>query len=124
MKYRKKPVTIDALQWEGTCKFSAIREMSKFLNDTNEIIGDENITNPTLKDVEQAILEKDEYTIDSPTYKLFVFGGEDKNVKLIIKTLEGEMHVSPGDYVIRGVEGEYYPCKPDIFEKTYEPVND
>jgi len=34
------------------------------------------------------------------------------------------MHVSKGDYVIRGVEGEYYPCKPDIFEKTYELVND
>lgn len=40
-----------------------------------------------------------------------------------IDTLEGKMLVSKGDFVIRGVEGEYYPCKPDIFKKTYEPVN-
>ena len=40
----------------------------------------------------------------------------------IIHTLEGEMRVSKGDYVIRGVKGEFYPCKPDIFEATYERV--
>ena len=39
-----------------------------------------------------------------------------------IKTLEGELHVSKGDFVIKGVKGEFYPCKPDIFEQTYEPV--
>ena len=39
---------------------------------------------------------------------------------LFIQTLEGEMRASPGDWVIRGVQGEYYPCKPDIFEQTYE----
>lgn len=39
-----------------------------------------------------------------------------------IKTLEGDMHVSVGDFIIRGVNGEYYPCKPDIFAKTYETV--
>lgn len=38
---------------------------------------------------------------------------------LYIKTLEGAMHVSKGDYIIKGVEGEFYPCKPDIFRKTY-----
>lgn len=37
-----------------------------------------------------------------------------------IKTLEGVMHASPGDWIIRGVKGEFYPCKPDIFEATYE----
>jgi hypothetical protein len=42
--------------------------------------------------------------------------------KLLIATLEGTMTASPGDWVIRGVHGEYYPCKPDIFEATYEPV--
>jgi hypothetical protein len=42
--------------------------------------------------------------------------------KLKIQTLEGEMTASVGDFIIRGVEGEYYPCKPDIFAKTYEPV--
>lgn len=39
-----------------------------------------------------------------------------------IRTLEGWMLVTPGDYVIRGVAGEHYACKPDIFLKTYEPV--
>lgn len=41
---------------------------------------------------------------------------------LLIPTLEGEMRVSDGDYVIRGVQGEFYPCKPDIFHATYEEV--
>lgn len=41
---------------------------------------------------------------------------------LKISTLEGNMHVSIGDWIICGVNGEFYPCKPDIFEKTYEAV--
>ena len=41
---------------------------------------------------------------------------------LVIRTLEGDMRVSVGDYVIRGVDGEFYPCKPDIFAKTYKAV--
>jgi len=41
-----------------------------------------------------------------------------------IKTLEGTMHASVGDYIITGVRGEQYPCKPDIFEETYEPAED
>lgn len=41
---------------------------------------------------------------------------------LNIATLEGGMEASPGDWVIKGVKGEFYPCKPDIFEATYEPV--
>lgn len=41
---------------------------------------------------------------------------------LVIKTLEGEMRASAGDWIIRGVKGELYPCKPDIFAMTYEPV--
>lgn len=40
-----------------------------------------------------------------------------------ILTLEGEMRADRGDWIIRGVNGEIYPCKPDIFEKTYEPVD-
>lgn len=42
--------------------------------------------------------------------------------ELFIKTLEGNMHVKVDDWVIKGVKGEFYPCKPDIFEATYEPV--
>lgn len=41
---------------------------------------------------------------------------------LLIATLEGVMQAKPGDYIIRGVQGEFYPCKPDIFEATYEVV--
>lgn len=41
-----------------------------------------------------------------------------------VKTLEGNMMVSYGDYIIQGVNGEFYPCKPDIFNKTYELVKD
>jgi hypothetical protein len=43
---------------------------------------------------------------------------------LIIKTLEGDHVISPGDFLIKGIQGELYPCKPDIFEATYEPVID
>ena len=42
---------------------------------------------------------------------------------LMIHTLEGDMRVSAGDWVIRGVQGEFYPCKPDIFKTTYEEVS-
>lgn len=44
--------------------------------------------------------------------------------ELEILTLEGEMKVSLGDWIIKGVEGEFYPCKPSIFEKTYEAVEE
>ena len=42
----------------------------------------------------------------------------------VIETLEGSMRVSPGDWIITGINSEKYPCKPDIFEKTYEPVTE
>ncbi len=42
--------------------------------------------------------------------------------EMVIHTLEGDMHLSRNDYLIQGVTGEFYPCKPDIFEKTYEAV--
>ena len=41
-----------------------------------------------------------------------------------IETLEGDMKASFGDYIIKGVQGEFYPCKPDIFEATYEVANE
>jgi hypothetical protein len=45
---------------------------------------------------------------------------EFRDGEAIIATLEGAMHASPGDWIIKGVQGEFYPCKPDIFEATYE----
>lgn len=52
---------------------------------------------------------------DNPT-------GEWRPICLSIDTLEGKMSAVPGDWIICGVKGEYYPCKPDIFAATYEPV--
>ncbi len=56
----------------------------------------------------------------------FVASGEEgfANDKGLLKTLEGVLTVSLGDWIIRGVQGELYPCKPVIFEATYEPVGD
>jgi len=53
----------------------------------------------------------------------FVGGdAEYREGKLLVATLEGPLWASPLDWIIKGVKGEYYPCKPDIFEATYEPV--
>jgi len=48
----------------------------------------------------------------------------DGNPAIVIQTLEGDMTATLGDYIIRGVAGEFYPCKPHIFEATYEAVED
>ena len=48
----------------------------------------------------------------------------DVAIFLDIPTLEGTMTANRGDWVIRGVKGEFYPCKPDIFDQTYEPVEE
>lgn len=80
MKFRKKPVVIEALQWTG----NNLEELRAFVP---EEFRDNRIHQP-----------------------------------LGIKTLEGIMTISEGDYVIKGVKGEFYPCKPDIFEMTYEPA--
>lgn len=81
MKFRKKPVVIDAVQWTGNAN-----EIESFMKQ------------PMLSVFEN----------DKPTLK--------------ITTLEGTMTAEPGDWIIRGIKGEFYPCKPDIFEATYEKV--
>lgn len=89
MKYRKKPVVIEAHIFKGST--SHITALSAWM------AGEEY--------VEPVIVTRDWRD-------------------MIIPTLEGEMTASPGDYIIKGVQGEFYPCKPDIFEQTYEPVED
>jgi hypothetical protein len=84
MKFRKKPVVIEAVQWTG--EFFDCDDMPNWLIDACEG-GD--VTDGDLQ---------------SKT----------------IATLEGDHRCSPGDWIIRGVKGELYPCKPDIFEATYE----
>lgn len=75
-------------------------------------------------------IEAELYAIGEPTPQgvEFVMGielgtswnGDPDECVAIIRTLEGNMIVSPGDWVITGIDGERYPCKPDIFERTYE----
>lgn len=50
--------------------------------------------------------------------------GYDDSGAVAIGTLEGTMTASVGDYIIQGISGEFYPCKPEIFEQTYEPCED
>ena len=91
MKYRKKPVVIEAIQWTGLNS----EEIKEFAG--------ESLT----------------YDIIDDAWEL---GKGRPHVFMKIKTLEGDMKVSKKDFIIKGVNGEVYPCKPDIFEKTYEEV--
>ena len=82
MKFRKKPIVIEAVRWQPETK-EGVAAMLRFVP-MPSLVGDD----------------------------------------LRIKTLEGVMTANPGDWVIKGVAGEFSPCKPDIFEATYEPVDD
>lgn len=93
--YRKKPVVIEAFQYDGDLKGS----------DGNYYVPDW-----AVKAFEEETMYFGSIKEDEPPCELF------------IKTLEGDMAVSVGDYIIQGVNEELYPCKPDIFEKTYEVV--
>lgn len=64
---------------------------------------------------------------DSTAGAIFLWAGEAvmrEGSALIIPTLEGSMRARIGDWIIKGVAGEFYPCDPDIFAKTYEPTDD
>lgn len=91
MKFRKKPVIIEAIQFSGYNP----TEIKRFVGDACEV----------------------EY--NDVAYQA---EADPMTVRVFIHTLEGDMIVSPSDYVINGVKGEFYPCKPDIFEQTYEPI--
>ena len=61
--------------------------------------------------------------IEAELYKPGMEDGFDEEMKLpYIKKLDGRHCISPGDWIITGIKGERYPCKPDIFEATYEPA--
>jgi hypothetical protein len=86
MKYRKKPVVVEAMQFTGK-NHTAVREWGDELG------------------------------------KVGVWDGTGGG-GMVIPTLEGDHRADPGDWIIRGVKGEFYPCKPDIFEATYEAVSE
>jgi hypothetical protein len=90
-KYRKKPIVIDAIQYNG----EITGELHRFLAEENNCSYHFSYEN-----------------CDQPN----------ETVYLIIHTLEGHMRATPGDWIIKGVNQEFYPCKNDIFEKTYEMV--
>lgn len=85
-KYRKRPVVIDAWEFDGRLDFSKTLPAE-------------------VKDIATGI----RLTQDN---------------KLRIPTLEGDMFAETGDFIIKGVKGEFYPCKPDIFKLTYEAVDE
>lgn len=95
-KYRKKPVIIDAVQLKP---------------DRTSIIN-------AVEFVFEIGMETSIAGTDATCNKIFMDGG------FIIPTLEGNMFASFWNYIIKGVNGEFYPCKPDIFEKTYEKVEE
>lgn len=88
MKYRKKPVVIDAMLWDGS-------------------------------------IESADAIEDWSNKRTACYASTDlKSMVLEIDTLEGRMTALPGDWIIKGVKGEFYPCKPDIFAITYDKVED
>lgn len=62
----------------------------------------------------QNIKEIMQFTLDTDNVRI-------EDGELVVSTLEGDMKASVGDYIIKGLRGEYYPCKPDVFCKKYEP---
>lgn len=86
MKFRKKPVVIEAVHWTGG--WDNYEEICAFIG-------------------------------NRPDYNM---NGESTPQELLIETLEGELYALLGDWIIKGIKGEFYPCKPDIFEATYEAV--
>lgn len=91
-RFRKKPVEIEAVQYTGTKQ--SFDEIWDFMG------GD----------------EKDGG--DNQGYE----GVEDDPGEFGIRTLEGVMKATPGDWIVKGIKGEFYPCKPDIFAASYDAV--
>lgn len=99
MKFRKKPVVIDAVQlnwrnWGDVCEL------------LGDVIGEHNPGRSV------------------PTYSDTCGEQTTAEAGWIELTLEGDHVAKHGDWIIKGVKGEFYPCKPDIFAATYEPIND
>ena len=122
MKYRKKPVIIEATQW-----FKNGDHPDDYTKDHKEMAdGYQKTWSP---------IERKEHGREGDVVRYFRHPAVDGSSKCVhcghtmhehgwVETLEGGHTVCVGDYIITGVKGEYYPCKPDIFELTYEPIGD
>lgn len=95
MRFRKKPVVIEAVQFSGNME--DWQEVYDFCRDH---FGLSHLTGP------------------HPRHE------DDGLYRASIETLEGTLFVDPLDWIIKGVKGEFYPCKPDIFTQTYEVIDD
>ena len=91
MKYRKKPVVVDVVQWDG-------RNLSKI----EEFLGKSFLGYRILSD------------------SAWQVGKGIPVTEIAIETIDSVAKAVNGDYIIKGIQGEFYPCKPDIFEATYE----
>lgn len=96
MKFRKKPVVIEAEQWTGGHHYDGI-------------VG---VTEMPIPPVPDYLLR------EKRTWRFW------QGKRWQIRTLEGWLNLSPNDWIIMGVKGEFYPIKTDIFEQTYEPVTE
>jgi hypothetical protein len=98
-KFRKKPVEIEAWQWNGLCVGENIEDVRVFLEQWGC----------------WAVIDE-EYHRSSSWQNGYV------GYEIYIETLEGRMHVSKGDWIIKGVVNEFYPCKHSVFAITYEEI--
>lgn len=120
-KYRKKPVEIEAVQWDGTAA-GATPVIDWILSHGGSARFRDNP--PMMHDIAcrcdgRGVIPGGHLTADLiPCPETEPTGGKPPDIA--IGTLEGTMTASPGDWIIRGVQGEFYPCKPDIFAATYE----
>jgi hypothetical protein len=94
-RYRKKPVVIEAVQWDGT--------------DAHEAVG-RYLATPEGVEQYSEFMASSWAELGTPFFA--------------IQTDAGLMQLSEGDWIIKGVKGEFYPCKPDIFAETYEEVSE
>ena len=104
-KYRKTPVVIEAVQWTG----ENMEEIARFLD--KKYAKDKKLYSDNFVPLYGHNYRfKETYYLHQPT--------------LFISTLEGEMKARISDYIIKGIGGEFYPCRKDIFNKTYDLVTD
>lgn len=151
MKYRKKPVVIEAVQWDGKTPHEKVETQHGQLiyseRGTHYYVSHRQLRPDAWLPISGSgensdILPFAFYEMKSghkvllnelSELELHLVNASLSNYKPVptldhlrpwghIYTLEGRMEVSVGDFVICGVQGEYYPCKPDIFEATYEPA--
>lgn len=118
MKFRKKPVVIEATQWFKNGDHP--KDHAPFESNGQPTEQDRNRYNDYLQ-TEGKVVRYFRHPMLSGENTCNHCGGFMKNHGWI-DTLEGGHIVCPGDWIITGVKGEHYPCKPDIFEATYEEV--